>query len=157
MNGIGWERVVQALATSSARRHALRASLVGILTATVGRATQPAEAKKKKHKKHKRTTSPPPTVPTVPPSPPASPPPQCLQATQTCTSAASCCGAEFGVVACRQILVTKDTCATQFPGLRCCELDNVICDPNQGNCGCCDDLVCSLAADNTFRCQPSEP
>jgi hypothetical protein len=143
MDGIGFDRITKALAATSARRQALRASVAGIVASTLGQVSQVAEARKKKHKKKKKKKG--------------RNGAQCLDFTETCTSDAECCEANQGLAACRQTLSTKDNCAAQFPGLRCCGLDGVLCDFNQGNCECCDDLVCTLAADNKFRCQPSEP
>jgi len=141
MDGIGFDRITKALATSSARRQAVRASVVGLLIGALDQVSQVAEAKKKKKKKKKNK---------------GNNDQQCADFTEQCQVNTDCCGVEFGVVACRQTIV-KDNCATQFPGLRCCGLDNATCNPNLGNCACCDDLVCTLASDNQFRCQPAEP
>src|SRR3954465_14935462 len=140
MDGIGFDRITRALGASSARRQAIRASVAGLLAGAFGQASQVAEAKKKKHKKNKGGNG-----------------AQCLGFTETWASDAQCCEAIQGLAACRQTLATKDNCAAQFPGLRCCGLDGVLCDVNQGNCECCDDLVCTLGGDNKFRCLPSEP
>jgi hypothetical protein len=139
-----FDRLAQALAASRARRQAVLASLGGMLAATAASLSQDADAKKKKKKKKKRNNQQP-------------PPPQCVDLRDTCTANAECCGAEFGVVACREHLASNAACRTQFPGLRCCGLEEIFCNPNNGNCDCCDDLVCSLAPDNQFRCQAAEP
>ncbi len=138
-----FDRLAQALAASRARRQAVLASLGGMLAATAASLSQDAAARKKKKKKKKKNKPP--------------PPPQCLDLRDTCTANAECCGAEFGVVACREHLASNAACRAQFPGLRCCGLEEIFCNPNNGNCDCCDDLVCSLAPDNQFRCQAAEP
>jgi hypothetical protein len=142
MDGIGFDRIAKGLAASSARRQAVRASVAGLLASALGHASQVAEARKKKRKKKKKNKG--------------NNAPQCANVTEVCTVNTDCCNAELGVIICRDTLV-KDNCATLFPGKRCCALDGVICDPQQGNCGCCDDHVCTLGADNQFRCQPAEP
>jgi hypothetical protein len=182
MDGSGFDRIVRALAASSARRQALRATVVGLFAAAMAQVSEDSAAhdklknckkirdndKKKqcikKAKKHNlqhtsETTSPPPPLPLPPQLPPPIPTSDtgCASATASCDSTESCCGAEFQVVACREHLDTKDDCAAAFPGRRCCVLEGVICDPNQGNCGCCDDLVCTAFVDESFRCAPSEP
>jgi hypothetical protein len=141
MDGKGFDRITKTLAASSARRQALRASVAGIVAGALGQVSQGVEAKKKKKKKKKNN---------------GNNNQRCAEFTEQCQVNNDCCGVEFGVVACRQTLV-KDDCATQFPGLRCCGLENATCDPNLGNCACCDDLVCTIAADVKFRCQPAEP
>lgn len=164
MDGIGFDRLVKALATSGVRRQALRASVGGALAATLAGINQAAEAGKKKKKS----------------CPPCKKRKQgkckkklpdgtaceggtcqdgkcvgCSDFTESCASSAECCGAEFGIVACREHLTTvsKATCKTQFPGQRCCGLAPSICNPANGNCDCCDDLICDLAENNQFRCQ----
>jgi hypothetical protein len=138
MDGNGFDRMVKALTGTSIRRQALRASLAGALATAMAQLGQDAEAKKKRKKKKKNQ-------------------PGCAGFTAPCTSAGSCCGNEFGVVACRAQPVGKPgNCATQFPGLRCCGVEGVICDPDQGHCGCCDQLRCTVQKDLSFRCSPLE-
>jgi hypothetical protein len=141
MDGNEFDRIIKAFAGVSVRRQALRASLAGALAAAMAHSGEDADAKKKRRKKKKKK---------------GPPPPACARLTESCASASSCCGNEFGVVACRAQPTGKSNCATQFPGPRCCGLDGVICDPNDGNCGCCDDLVCTLAGPGVFRCASSE-
>lgn len=150
MDDLGFDRLAKTLATHRVRREAVLASLGGLVAAAAANPGLDAAAKKKKKKKKKKNRQ----GNIVPPPPP---PPQCLDLRDTCTANAECCGAEFGVVVCREHLASNAACRTQFPGLRCCGLEEIFCNPNNGNCDCCDDLVCSLAPDNQFRCQAAEP
>jgi hypothetical protein len=142
VNDLGFDRLARTLAASRVRREAVRASFGGMLAAVATRFGSGADAKKK-HKRKKKKRKP--------------PVPECLDLRASCAANAECCSAELGVTACREHLATNVACISQFPGRRCCALDTVICNPNNGNCDCCDDLVCSLAADDKFRCQPGEP
>jgi hypothetical protein len=140
---LGFDRLARSLAASRARREAVRASVGGVLAAVATRFGPEVDARKKRKRKKKKKPTPP--VPT------------CLDLRASCASNTECCGADLGVVTCREHLATNVACASQFPGRRCCALDSVVCNPNNGNCDCCDDLVCSLAPDDKFRCQPAEP
>lgn len=141
MDSIDFDRLTKSLAASGGRRHAVKASLAGALVAVTGlsQTTLAKSKKKSKGRKRKRNAA----------------PPACLQTTQSCNATAECCGAEVGVVACRA-LPLKGTCQSAFPGLRCCGLDGVVCNPQAGNCDCCDEMICLLARDGQFRCQPPD-
>jgi len=119
------------LGASGARRHALKASLAGVLAAVVQRGEALAG------KRHN----------------------SCESRTKKCTGTNECCGSKSGLIACRPYLsgVGKDTCAPNFTDKHCCGLEGARCKTSQDNCGCCDDLVCADAGDGSTRCQPSEP
>ena len=138
MIDLGFDRLARSLAASRARREAVRASVGGVLAAVATRFGPEADARKKRKRKKKKKK------------------PACLDLRASCAANAECCSANLGVVACREHLATNVACASQFPGRRCCALETVVCNPSNGNCDCCDDLVCSLAADDQFRCQPAE-
>jgi len=136
LDGTRFDRLVKGLATSTVRREALKASLAGIMARAVASFNHEADAKKKKNEKKKKK--------------------KCKNRNVSCAASAECCGAEFGVIACRQHQASQGDCTALFPGLRCCGLEGVTCDASKGNCDCCDDLVCDLADDNQLRCLPAE-
>jgi hypothetical protein len=143
MDGNLFDRLVKALTASGGRRDAVKASLAGAM-ASLAVGSQNALAKKgkgkgKKRRKGKKRNR-----------------QGCSQLTQTCDSTAECCGAETGVIACKPQPGGKANCAATFPGRRCCGLDGVVCDPNEGHCSCCDDKECTMFADGVFRCTPPE-
>lgn len=145
MNDLGFDRLTRTLAASRARRAAVMASFGGVLAALATRFGPEVDARKKrKRKKNKKKNK------------NKCATPECLDLRASCAANAECCGADLGVVACREHLSTNVACISQFPGRRCCALETVLCNPGNGNCDCCDDLVCSLADDDQFRCQPAE-
>jgi hypothetical protein len=175
VDDLGFDRLAKRLAASSGRRQAVLASLSGLFAATVASGADEADAKKKKKrkkpfclngqtvevkgKKAKRrllqqgaTAG---ECPVVPPAPPPPPPPACKNLTESCTATSQCCNASSGAATCRAHV--KDECEAQFSGQRCCALEGVLCNPNKGNCECCDDLACGEAGDGKFRCEAAEP
>ncbi len=96
MDDAGFDRIVKALAAKGVRREALKASVVGVAAGAAANFGRDAEAKKKRKKKKKKKTG-------------------CKGFTASCASNAECCGAEFGVVACRAHPAALDTCAADFP------------------------------------------
>jgi hypothetical protein len=177
VDDLGFDRLVKGLAASSGRRQAVLATLGGIFAGTVASGMDEAEAKKKKKKpfclngqtvevsgkKAKKkllqqgaTAGACPIVPPAPPPPQSPPPPPpCTNLTGSCTASSQCCGASAGDAICRAHV--KAACTGPFPGQRCCALEGELCNINLGDCECCDDLVCGIAGDNKFRCQPVEP
>jgi hypothetical protein len=142
MDHVDFDRFTKTLADGSGRRRAIKASLAGVLVAVTGLSPNTLARNKKKRKGKKRKKR-------------HNAPAACLPATQSCNATAECCGAEVGVVACRAQPI-KGACQSAFPGLRCCGLDGVVCNPQLGSCDCCDEMLCLRAIDGQFRCQPPD-
>jgi hypothetical protein len=148
-----FDRIAKALAASSARRQAVRASLGGLFAALIAAPGQDVGAKKKgkgKKKKKKPAVVAPP-LPPLPPPPP--PPPRCLNLRETCDATARCCGNEVGVTVCEDH--TNPSCTPS--GRYCCGLEGVVCRQDPNHCDCCSGLFCVAAEPGKFRCNSEEP
>jgi hypothetical protein len=139
MDGMKLDRVTRAFARSSARRQAVRATVLSAVAALAGSASRDANAAGAMGRKRCKTC--------------------CKKLLKTCDSARACCGQQFDVVGCaKQAAVPeKGDCAELFPGRRCCGLEGTPCNTPFGNCACCGALVCVPDDQGVNRCLPSAP